>query len=169
MVESKKLVAKQLGKWEVENETLMVTALEVEHQFLNKDQKLHLTLQAQMIEAEVHERALSSCAKELLVGNAAIVKILDFLAVNTLPPLAQEIKFLRFKVFQFACNVCGWQALRHNYVKTRQIVENAFKVPIEDFLMTLRRSLWHLVALPKFVFLKKFHIGVSFSMNSWGL
>jgi hypothetical protein len=41
-----------------------------------------------MIEAEVHERALSSCAKELLVGNAAIVKILDFLAVNTLPPLA---------------------------------------------------------------------------------
>ncbi len=105
--------------WEVENETLMVATLEVEHQFLNKDQKLHLTLQAQMIEVEVHERALSSCAKELLMGNEVVARTLDFLAVNTLPHLAQAIKFLRFKVFQFAYNVCGWQALRHNYVKTR--------------------------------------------------
>lgn len=43
VVELKELVAlvvEQLGKWEAENETLMVTALEAEHQFLDKDQKL---------------------------------------------------------------------------------------------------------------------------------
>ncbi|CAK9267606.1 unnamed protein product [Sphagnum jensenii] len=80
VVELKELVAEQLGKWEAENETLMVAALEAEHQFLDKDQKLHLTqkhlvtLQAQMTEAEVHERALSSRVEELLVGNEAAVR-----------------------------------------------------------------------------------------------
>jgi hypothetical protein len=89
----------------VENETLMVVALEVEHQFLNKDQKLHLTFQAQMIETKVHERALSSRVKELLVGNEAVARILHFLAMNTLTHLAHAIKFPRFKVF---CLQCLW-------------------------------------------------------------
>ncbi len=80
VVELKELVAEQLGKWEAENETLMVLALEAEHQFLEKDQKLHLTqkslvtLQARMTEAEVHERALSSRVEELLMGNEAAVR-----------------------------------------------------------------------------------------------
>ncbi|CAM6042219.1 unnamed protein product [Sphagnum compactum] len=80
VVELKELVAEQLGKWEAENETLMVAALEAEHQFLDKDQKLHLTqkslvtLQARMTEAEVHERALSSHVEELLVGNEAAAR-----------------------------------------------------------------------------------------------
>jgi hypothetical protein len=57
-----------------------------------------MTLQAQMIEAEVHERPLFSCVKELFMGNEAIVKNLHFLVVNTLPHLAQAIKISGFKV-----------------------------------------------------------------------
>ncbi len=60
-----------------------------------------------MIETKVHERALSSRAKEFLLGNEAVARILHFLAMNTLH-LAQTIRFPGFKVFQFAYNVCGW-------------------------------------------------------------
>jgi hypothetical protein len=66
------------------------------------------------------------------VGNEATMKILHFLVVNTLPHLAHAIKFPRFKVLQFAYNVCGWQVPKHNCVEIRQIVEKAFKVPIEN-------------------------------------
>ncbi len=44
-------------------------------------------------------------------------------------------------------------------------MEKVFRVPIEDIFDDLQR----LVILPKFVFLKNFHINVSFSMNSLGL
>jgi hypothetical protein len=100
-----------VGKWEVENETMMVVALEIEHQFLDKDQKLHLTheslmtLQTQMTKTEVHT---TSRVEELLMGNEATMKILQFLVVNTLPHLAHAIIFPKFMVLQFAYNVCGW-------------------------------------------------------------
>ncbi len=57
-----------------------------------------MTLQAQMIEANVHERALSLCVGEPFIGNEATVRILHFLKMNILPHLAHAIKFLRFKV-----------------------------------------------------------------------
>jgi hypothetical protein len=36
-MELKEIVAEQLGKWEAENETLMVTTLEAKHQVFDKD------------------------------------------------------------------------------------------------------------------------------------
>jgi hypothetical protein len=95
----------------MENETMMVATLEVEHQFFDKDQKSHLTqeslmtLQGQMIEVKVHERPLFSHIKKLFMGNGTIVRILHFLIMNTLPHLAQVIRFLGFKVLQFAYNL----------------------------------------------------------------
>ncbi len=91
---------------------MMVATLEVEHQFLNKDQKLHLTLQAQIIEVEVHERALSSCAKELLVGNEAVVRILDFLGFpcsEHLTPLGTSNQISKIQGFSI-CLQCLWVA-----------------------------------------------------------
>lgn len=62
----KKNVAKQLGKWEIDNEILMVATQEA--QFLDKDQK------ATFDTREVHERALSSRVEIFFMGNEIIVK-----------------------------------------------------------------------------------------------
>jgi kinesin family protein 15 len=131
VVELKELVAEQLGKWEAENETLMVAALEAEHQFLDKDQKLHLTqkslvtLQAQMTEAEVHERALSSRIKDLLVGNEAAVRENDKLRleVSELRVNAErlELELLRLG----SVNAARLTALESKLQKAQESIEDA--------------------------------------------
>jgi hypothetical protein len=69
---------------------------------------------------------------------------------------------------QFAYNVCGWQVLKHNCVETKQIVEKACKVPIEnifdDFEVPMAFG-----SIAQVCFLKNFPHWCFFSMNYWGL
>ncbi|CAK9213743.1 unnamed protein product [Sphagnum troendelagicum] len=131
VVELKELVAEQLGKWEVENETLMVEALEAEHQFLDKDQKLHLTqkslvtLQARMTEAEVHERALSSRVEELLVGNEAAVRENEKLRLEV-SELRVNAERLELELLQLgSVNAEQMTALESKLQKAQESVEDA--------------------------------------------